>query len=273
MYRIVPVRDLDLPDLEPYRTMRAQREHRLRGIFVSEGEKIVRRLLESPLEILSLLLPERWAEAYAGLLARRPENFAVYTAPKNLLENLTGFSMYQGVLAAAKIPPPTRIEAALAQSPQPQLFVAVEGLSSAENLGGLVRNCVAFGASALIVGETCCSPYLRRAVRGSMGTIFKLPVIETESLQKTIRFAQSRGVRVIAAHPHADCQNLSAAHFVDDSVIVLGSEGQGLSLEILNLCDEAVAIPMANEVDSLNVADAGAVLLYEANRQRQSIKT
>jgi tRNA G18 (ribose-2'-O)-methylase SpoU len=267
MHRIQPVENLDLPELAPYRTMRLQHEQRTQGIFVAEGEKVVRRLLESPLEIQSLLLPSRWAENYRPLLEKRPGDLVAYTAEKKLLETLTGFSMYQGVLAVGRIPQPLSIEQALVGAKRPRLFLAVDGLSSAENLGGLVRNCVAFGADALIVGETCCSPYLRRAVRSSMGTIFKLPVVETPSLLQTIRAVQNAGVRVIAAHPHTDRKWLHQASVPGDCLIVLGSEGLGISPAVLAACDEAVAIPMHNEVDSLNVGTAGAIFLFEVRRQ------
>lgn len=268
MYRLQPVQNLDLPELAPYRTMRWQNEQRKQGIFVAEGEKVVRRLLESALEIVSLLLPERWAEKYRDLLEKRPENLTVYTAPKQLLETLTGFSMYQGVLAVGRVPASITLEEAFARAKPPRLFLAVDALSSAENLGGLVRNCVAFGADAMIVGETCCSPYMRRAVRSSMGTVFKLPIVEPPSLLLAIRSAQRAGIRAIAAHPHTDRKWLPQANFSGDAMIVLGSEGSGIAPEVLAACDEAVAIPMQNDVDSLNVGDAGAVFLYEAFRQR-----
>lgn len=271
MFRVQPVENLDLPELAPYRTMRWQKDHRAAGIFVAEGEKVVRRLLESDFEILSLLLPPRWAETYHDLLAQRPETLTVYTAEKKLLEALTGFSMYQGVLAVARVPPALSIEQAIERSNKPVLLLAVDGLSSAENLGGLVRNCAAFGAHALIVGETSCSPYLRRAVRSSMGTIFKLPIVETDSLARAVQAAKKANIHVVAAHPHTDRKCLPEAQLARDCMIVLGSEGAGISPEVLNVCDEAVAIPMRNEVDSLNVGGAGAVFLYEAFRQRRKI--
>ncbi len=269
MVHVQPVQALDLPELAPYRTMRRQYEQRAQGIFVAEGEKVVRRLLESDLEVLSLLLPEKWLHQYAELLERRPEPVIhAFTAERKILEQLTGFSMYQGVLAVARVPKGATFEDVLARGPRPLLFMAVDGISSAENLGGLVRSCVAFGAHGLIVGETCCSPYLRRAVRSSMGTIFKLPIIEPPGLEQTIRDAKTAGLRIIAAHPHTNQCALSGANFKTDCLIVLGSEGAGISEAILKICDEQVVIPMHNEVDSLNVGTAGAVFLYEASRQR-----
>jgi len=170
-------------------------------------------------------------------------------------------------------------------SPGPRLFVAVDALTNAENLGALVRNCVAFGVQALIVGESSSSPFLRRAVRNSMGTIFQLPVIELAKLGLRHRFKtkphttdltlpeclkelRARGVRCIAAHPHTDKKVLSQADFSGDCCIVFGSEGDGISAPVLAACDEAVAIPMPPTVDSLNVGAAAAVFLYEVARQR-----
>jgi tRNA G18 (ribose-2'-O)-methylase SpoU len=259
---------LDRPELQPYRTMRRQHEHREQGIFVAEGEKVVRRLLESKFGVVSVLLPEKWLHELAPLLEARWDETRVFVAEKVLLETLTGFSMYQGLLAVGKVPPLPTLEEIVARSSQPRLLVAADGLSSAENLGALVRNCAAFNAQALIVGETCGSPFLRRAVRSSMGAIFQLPIVETASLKQALRDLRECGIRPIAAHPHADGRTLSQANFKSDCCVVFGSEGYGISPAVLAACDEAAAIPMPKTVDSLNVGSAAAVFLYEANRQR-----
>ena len=102
-----------------------------------------------------------------------------------------------------------------------------------------------------------------------MGTIFQMPIVETPSLIQALRSLRERGIRCIAAHPHADGQTLSQASFTGDCCIVFGSEGYGLSQAVLAACDEAAAIPMPDAVDSLNVGSAAAVFLYEANRQRR----
>jgi tRNA G18 (ribose-2'-O)-methylase SpoU len=285
MFHVHKISSLDLPELAPYRTMRRPLEHEREGIFVAEGEKVVRRLLESPFTVVSVLLPEKHLESFQPLLAARPENLNVYLAGKKLLEQLIGFSMYQGVLAVGKIPPPASLDDILSKNPRPLLLVAVDGLTSAENLGALVRNCVAFGAQALIVGETSSSPFLRRAVRNSMGTILQLPVVELAKLGLRHQFTakphttkltlvdclkelRARGIRCVAAHPRTDKKVLSQADFSGDCCIVFGSEGDGISASVLEACDETVAIPMPPAVDSLNVGAAAAVFLYEANRQR-----
>jgi tRNA G18 (ribose-2'-O)-methylase SpoU len=272
MFHLHKIESLDRPELQPYRTMRRPHEHREQGIFVAEGEKVVRRLLTSKFSVISVLLPEKWIADYEPLIRARPEpDIPVFVVTeKNVLEQLVGFSMYQGVLAVGRIPSRPSLSELLRGSPTPRLFAAVDGLTSAENLGALIRNCAAFGARGIIVGETSTSPFLRRAVRNSMGTIFELPAVETPNLAATLSELRSAGIRLIAAHPHTDGRSLAQADFTGDCCIVFGSEGHGISPAILKMADDAVAIPMPPNVDSLNVGSAAAVFLYEANRQRKN---
>jgi tRNA G18 (ribose-2'-O)-methylase SpoU len=267
MIEKINIDTLDLPELEPYRHMKWQFEQRQQGIFVAEGEKVVRRLLESPLPVVSALLLERWFVELEPLLAARPELIRAYIAERPLLENIIGFAIYQGVLAIGRAPTNARIDEILARHQSP-LIVAAEGISGAENMGSLVRNCVAFGASGIIAAENSCSPYLRRSVRASMGTVFKLPVLETQSLVRTLEQLKSLGVKIVAAHPHTTESKVMNADLRGPTCIVLGAEGSGISEAVLKLCDECVVIPMRADVDSLNVSAAGAVFLYEASRQR-----
>ena len=273
MARVQFIDNLDLPELAPYRTLRRPLDHQRQGIFVAEGEKVVRRLLESRFAVVSVLLPEKWLAGYERILESRPEpNLPVYVVrEKQVLEQLVGFSMFQGVLAVGRIPVLPSLEDVVTRCAAPRLLAAVDALTNAENLGALVRNCVAFGVQALVVGETSSSPFLRRAVRNSMGAIFQLPIVESTRLKDSLRTLRSRGVNCIAAHPHPPHRLLSQADFSGDCCVVFGSEGYGLTPEILAACEEAVAIPMAGSVDSLNVAAAAAVFLYEVNRQRNRV--
>lgn len=262
------IASLDLPELAPYRTMRLEHEHLANRIFVAEGEKVVRRLLESTLEILSVVLPNRWIDQFIPLIESRPEQIRVFTADKKVLERLTGFTMYQGLMAVARMPEPVPLEVAYQRSPRPRLWLAIDGLANSENVGAVVRNCTAFNVQALLVGETSASPFLRRAVRSSMGTVLRLQVVETHCLTAALRQLAKMGMRCIAAHPHATGTTLARADLSGDCCIVFGSEGQGLSETTLAACSEHVAIPMPAYIDSLNVAAAVAVFLFEANRQR-----
>ena len=269
MLRLEKISSLDRPELEPYRTLKRSGEHAALGIFVVEGDKVFQRLLESDFTIVSvLLIEERLAEFEPQLRARPEKEIAVFVCEKNLLTGMVGFELYQGVLAIAKIPPPLTLENILDTSSTPRFFVAMDGLANAENVGALMRNCVAFGVSALIAGETCSSLFLRRTVRNSMGALFKLPVLESTNLPQTLNDLRAQGIRCVAAHPRPAGKVLSHANFAGDCCVIFGSEGHGISEKVLAACDEAVLIPMTNDVDSLNVSAAAAVFLYEVNRQR-----
>ncbi len=263
------VTSLDFPELQPYRTLRRPLAHQQLGIFVAEGEKVVQRLLESDLTIRSILLTPEWLSVYRSKIEARGERIELYVAEKKLLETIVGFNLHQGIMAVAQVPAPTTIEEVLARHSRPYFLAAVDGLTNSENLGMLVRNCAGFGLQALLVGETSSSPYLRRAVRNSMGAVFKLPVVQTENLAELLTTLRTRfAIRSFAAHPRADERSLHQAQFGSDCCLVFGSEGGGISARVLEACDERVAIPMLNGVDSLNVAGASAVVFYEVVRQR-----
>ena len=268
MLQIQPITALDTPELQPYATLRRSQEHEQQGIFVAESEKVVRRLLHSTFTVVSLLVDDRWLAEFRPLMEARPELIQVYLAKKELLESLVGFTMFQGVLAVAKIPLLADLDTVLASATKPRLLVAVDKIGNAENLGTVVRNCVAFGTQGLIVGETSSSPFLRRAVRNSMGAIFDLPVVQSRHLVATLGELRRQGIRCVAAHPAPGGRTLAQTDFSGDSCVIFGSEGHGISSEVLAACDEAVAIPMPPHVDSLNVAAAAAVFLYEVCRQR-----
>ncbi len=290
MFSVHRIASLDLPELAPYRTLKRSAEHEALGIFVAEGDKVVRRLLASSFGVSSVLLLEKRRAEFEPLLRARTEpDIPVYVATdKAILEELIGFELFQGVLAIGKIPAPPTLETVFAASAPPRFFVALDELCNAENIGALVRNCAAFGVQALLVGETSSSPFLRRSVRNSMGAIFQLPVVELNqqrskladptqprrrdepkvTLVETLQELRAHGVRCVAAHPHTSGRTLSQADFSGDCCVVFGSEGHGISEAVLAACDEAVAIPRANDVDSLNVGAAAAAFLYEVNRQR-----
>lgn len=267
--KIIAVTSLDHPDLQPYRTLRRPRDHEQQGIFVAEGEKVVRRLLESSLTTLSFLMTPQWFNRYEDILRRRAEDCIIFLAEKELLESIVGFHLHQGIMAVARIPQSKTLPEIIAENARPLLLVAIEGLTNAENIGALVRNCVAFGVQALIMGETSSNPYLRRAVRNSMGAVFRISIVRTGNLVQTLKELRQRySVSIVGAHPHAGSIVASAFDFRRDCCLVFGSEGEGLSSHTLATCDATAVIPMVEGVDSLNVASASAALLYEVRRQR-----
>jgi tRNA G18 (ribose-2'-O)-methylase SpoU len=269
MIEIIQTERIDGPELVPFRTLRQPAEHFNQGIFIAEGEKVARRLFESRLQVLSVLITPEWFHVYRSMLESRPESIKVYIAPKDLLESIVGFNLHQGIMGLGRIPGLSTVESVLAAAREPRLFAAIDGLTNSENIGVLVRNCAAFGVQAILVGETSSSPYLRRAVRNSMGTVFTMPIIHCSSLIGSLdHLRKNHQFSIFAAHPHTDEHRIDQVDFKRDCCIVFGCEGNGLSSAVLKACDQQVVIPMQLGVDSLNVASASAVFLYEVFRQR-----
>lgn len=264
MKKVQEISNLTLPGLEPYRTLRRPETHIQQGIFVAEGEKVVRRLMESGLTIVSMLMTPEWFHElkppYTGI--------SVYVASKNLLESIVGFRLHQGIMAVAKVPEQEPWNDLVTRLQQPYLFVALDGLNHAENVGVVVRNCSAFGVQAILVGKTSSHPYLRRAVRNSMGAIFSLPVYSAEDLPQTLTsLKQDHHMAIIGADPNAS-ESIHQTELTGNVCIVFGNEDVGISAEVQDVCTARVAIPMNNGTDSLNVASASAVFLHEISRQR-----
>jgi tRNA G18 (ribose-2'-O)-methylase SpoU len=262
-----PVSDLDHPDLQPYRSLRRRKDLERQARFVVEGDKVVRRFLESSFPVESLLITEEWLERIRPLLEPRADSIRVFVARKPQIEQVTGFSCYQGIKAVGRIAHAATLEQVLQHRGSPRLLAALDGISNAENMGVIVRNAAALGVQAVVVGETSCSPFLTRAIRTSMGAIFRLPVIEHVPLLSALHQLRHAGVRCIAAHPAAAGRTLLDLDLCGDACLVLGSEGYGISRVVLAACDDAAAIPMALGVDSLNVSSAAAVFFYEAWRR------
>jgi tRNA G18 (ribose-2'-O)-methylase SpoU len=256
---------LEDPALRPYRTLRRPLDHRAQGIFVAEGEKVVRRLLSSPLTVLSLLgTPERLERLAADSLLERDPQPAIYTADERLFRGIIGYHLHQCIMAVGKVP----VDPDLPPGHGPRLLVALDGLQHAENVGIIVRNASAFGAAGVLSSRTGCSPYLRRAVRNSMGAVFTMPVLHPPTLPGLLAMLRAGGTRVVAAHLEGG-RPIGSVDLRGDCCLVFGSEDGGVSAEVLATCDDVAAIPMQRGTDSLNAANAAAVFLYEAARQRE----
>ncbi len=258
---------LDIPGLEPYLTLRRPEQHKVEGIFVAEGEKVVRRLLSSGIPVLSILLTTEW---YARLF---PDATSlpcdVYVAEHALLETITGVRLHQGIMAVGRVPQERTLEEELRGLDRPCLLVALDGVVQVENLGVIARTCAAFGVQVLLVGENSCSPYLRRAVRNSMGAVFQLRCIHTPNLRESLTWLRdSCGVHPIVAVPGSQSL-LSGVDLTGDICLILGNEDAGISPEVAALAGQSVAIPIRLGIDSINVASASAVLLYEVSEQRR----
>jgi tRNA G18 (ribose-2'-O)-methylase SpoU len=247
------------------------KEHWHEGIFVAEGEKVVRRLLASSLQIKSLLITEEWLNTLenAGHVHQRVPG--AFIAPKAILEEIVGYNLHQGIMGIAALPQNRSVADIVGSSTSPRLFVALDGLVNAENVGVIVRNCAAFGVDGIIVGETSSSPYLRRSVRNSMGTVFTMEVAHVSNLAASLLdLKESFGFKTLAADPNGSSE-LAQYSFAGDSCIVLGNEGEGIRREVLDACSIHLAIPMMNGTDSVNVGSASAIFLYAARTKMSGI--
>lgn len=260
------VADDDL--LLPYRTLRTPSLVNDRFEFVVQGDKSIQRLLTSPCQVVSILCSPEFFHRLRPWLNDRQEPLTIMMGSSEQIQKVIGYQMYQEVMAVARIPNSPQLPEVMCIAPRPWLFVATDGMSNAENMGTLVRNCSGFGVSGLIVSPSSCSPYLRRSVRCTMGTIFNIPIIHAASLAESIRYLKQFQVPVVGAFPHANQRTLSNTPLDSDCCLIFGAEGSGLSDEISRECDMSVTIPMHHGTDSLNVASASAVFLYEVARQR-----
>jgi len=270
MLHVHYLEDFDRPELEPFKTLRRRKDMERLDRFVVEGDKCVRRLLDSrvPYQIESLMLTPEWLLKLRGELEVRPEDIHAYVAGHRAIEEFTGFTVYQDIKVTARVVENRTLQSVMEKARRPWLFVACDGLANAENMGTVIRNTAAFGGHGLIVGETSTSPLLTRTIRASMGTVFELPFVHEENLVNALKDLKWQGTRIVGAHAHAKQKTIGEVDFRGDVCLVFGSEGHGLSPKVEAVCDDLAIIPMAPRVDSLNVGSAVSVFLYEAVRQR-----
>ncbi len=270
--RVHDVTSIDDPQVAEYRSLRRVASLRRDGLFVAEGARVVSRLLSTQLRVVSLLVDPGWLETLRPRLTARPEaTIDVFVSPKPQLERIVGFHVHQGVMAIAEAPQPPELVPYLRGHPD-HILVALEGVSNAENVGGLLRSLAGFGGAGMIIDSATCEPFVRRAARVSMGAAFTIPVWRSTDLAATI--AQLRlecGTRSLAAHLHGETEALDRAALGGPVLLALGSEATGLSDGVVAACDTAVEIPMDPTWDCLNVATAGAVILWEVARRRRSV--
>lgn len=260
---------IDSPGLECYTTLKRPVEHYEKGLFVIEGDKVMERFFESSLPLVSVLFTDKWFETFRENIEKRDESVKVFIASIEHMAHIVGFNYHHGIMAVGRMPGTLTLDEAVANVKMPRLIVALDKLDNSENVGVLVRNCAACGVHALIVGETSADPYLRRAVRNSMGTVFRVPVVKSISLRESLVILKVKfGFQIVGAHPHVNSVPLYSTDLSKDTCIVFGNEGDGISQDIIDVCDYKVSIPMAPGIDSFNVGCASAIMLYETNRQR-----
>ena len=238
------------PQLDPYRDLKALA--RAPGPrFVVESAIAVERLLQSGLRVESVV-----ATASRAARLEVPAAVPLYVVEPALLDDVAGVAVHRGCLACARRPDP----APLPSLPPSASVLVAAGVADPANLGALARNARAFGVGLLLLGPTGADPYSPRAVRASMGNVFRLPVHRAADLPAAIAALRS-GRQVWAATVSPAARPVGAVTPAP-CVLLLGNEGHGLPAELIALADGELTIPMAPGADSLNVAAASAVLLH-----------
>ncbi len=258
--------DVADPRLSDYRNVPDPELVERRGIFVAEGRLVVRRLLDGArMTTRSVMITATALDALRDALDAHP-HVPVYVVPQALMNATTGFNIHRGCLAIGErpAPPPWR---ELARGTL--VTVVLERIANADNIGSVFRNAAAFGAGAVLLDPSSTDPLYRKAIRTSMGAALAIPFARMDAWPDSLRQLRDDGVDVVgltpsaAALPIAEVAGCLAGR---RTAIVLGHEGEGLTDGALDVCGHLARIPMAAGVDSLNVATAAAVALYEFTR-------
>ena len=271
MSNIVEITDLAMPELDVFaRLTEAQLRSRAeteKGIFIAESPKVIERALDAGYEPLSLLMERKHIEGQGRDIIARCEGIPVYTAGRELLADLTGYTLTRGVLCAMRRPRLPLVEDLCANA---RRVAVLEGIVDSTNIGAIFRSAAALGIDAVLVTPTCGDPLYRRAVRVSMGTVFQVPwtrIGDTPEAwpQPGLERLRELGFKTAAMALRDDSVSIDDPKLRAEVklAIVLGTEGDGLAPDTIADCDYTVRIPMAHGVDSLNVAAASAVAFWE----------
>lgn len=229
------------------------------GLYIAESAKVISRAIGAGHRPRSVLMEEKWLPGLESALA--PFDIPVHLADPDQLEAITGYRVHRGALAAFERPAMPDPGELLATA---RRVVVLEDIVDHTNVGAIFRSVAALGADAVFVSPRCADPLYRRSVRVSMGTVFQVPWTRLPEWSDAARMLHARGFSIAAlalADGAVPLREL-AADPPDRLALVFGAEGDGLSRNALEASDQVVTIPMANGVDSLNVAAAAAVVLY-----------
>ncbi len=248
-----------------------------RGLYMAESTNVIERAIRAGHRPRSFLMSRRWLPTLDKLIeaatgARDGADVPVFVADEHVLEQMTGFHLHRGALAAMQRPVLPSLDGLLAtaRSGEPaRRVVVLENLVDHTNVGAAFRSAAALGVDAVLVTPQCADPLYRRAVRVSMGTVFQVPWTRLDSWPGDIATLQGAGFTVASLALSDDSVSLDefaslpalqgpAARLA----MVMGTEGDGLGWRTIAACDYTVKIPMDHGVDSLNVAAASAVVFW-----------
>ncbi len=273
---VIPVQSLSDPRLTPYANMRdaelAQRADPLdarahAGLFIAEGELVLRRLIASPFPVHSVLItPTRLDSLRDALATLKPET-PIFLADPPVLESIVGFNMHRGVLGVGIRTTPISLSDLAARAGP---LIVLEDLTNHDNLGSIFRNAGVLGGPgvAIALSPRCADPLYRKSIRVSMGAALAVPLTRLDAWPEPLHALRQAGFQTWALTPRADAITITEARRASTGpvALILGSEGPGLTDEALNACTHRVRIPMSKadpSLDSLNVAMAcGIALAY-----------
>ena len=261
--QIIEINSLSHPGVEVFSTLtEAQLRNRLepqKGIFIAESPKVIHVALNAGYEPLALLCERKHIEGDAASLIERCGDIPLYTGERELLASLTGYTLTRGVLCAMRRPVPKSVEEVCQGAKR---IAVIDGVVDTTNIGAIFRSAAALGIDAVLLTPSSCDPLNRRAVRVSMGSVFLLPWTWLEAPISSLR---TLGFRTVAMALSDNSVPIDHPSLKDELqlAIVLGTEGDGLSTQVIQETDYVVRIPMWHEVDSLNVAAASAVAFWE----------
>lgn len=270
----VRLETLDDPRLDAYARLT---EHQLRSrveesrsMLVAETRLVVEAALDAGVEPLSFLVDEWHLESCADLLSRAGDDVPAFVLAHEQMERLTGYRVTRGLLCAMRRPAERTVGEVTSSA---RRVAVLEDLVDVTNVGALFRSAAALGADAVVLSPRCADPYVRRAVRVSMGTVFRVPWARAtpgEWPEATLDGLRGRGFSVLALALEPDALPLDDPALEglagERRALVFGTEGYGLTRRALAACDRSVVIPMANGVDSLNVAASSAVAFWQLFR-------
>lgn len=226
--------------------------------FVADSDRVVMKLLESDLEVLSVLATADWYADNADALARLKLPVC-YEAPLATMQSIVGYGLHHGVMARARRPKDVPLEDLL-DGP----ILVMDGIAKTDNVGAVIRNAAAFGFKHILIDHRTCHPFQRRAVRTSMGNVYGMKVHQTRDLPAALRFLKSKGVQVIGFENRPQALDLHQIKFRKPLALIIGSEATGMSPEVTAEVTDLARIPIDPEVYALNAACASAVALYAA---------
>jgi tRNA G18 (ribose-2'-O)-methylase SpoU len=230
------------------------------GLFVAEGRIVVQRLIEEArFPVDAILVTDAAREALSGLLTS--VSAPVYVSDQRIVNAVTGFNFHRGCLALARRLPPS---ASLDQFAGASRLLALEGVGNPDNVGGLFRAASALGAGGIVLDAASGDPLYRKAIRTSMAATLRVPFLRAANLRAELITLRSQGFRVVALTPAAGAQSIDelARERHGRLVLLLGSEGDGLTAGTMDLADIRARIPIDPRADSLNVVVAAAIALH-----------